>query len=138
MSNKWKQTTESQEYLDLGLPQLDTPPSSQESSEAEDDDDAGEEKFPYLLWDSKFRRKEWKTKIRRNFVNFNEDKNVKNVPREFALAEQNSGLNFDRKCTNFRFFFCIIQEHEKLKNSFECIERIGRHRVETLKVTTDI
>lgn len=39
-----------QEYLDLGLPQLDTPPSSQESSEAEDDDDDdGEEKFPYLL-----------------------------------------------------------------------------------------
>lgn len=36
-----------QEYLDLGLPQLDTPPSSQESSEA--DDDEGEEKFPYLL-----------------------------------------------------------------------------------------
>lgn len=35
-----------QEYLDLGLPQLDTPPSSQESSEAEED---GEEKFPYLL-----------------------------------------------------------------------------------------
>lgn len=31
-----------QEYLDLGLPQLDTPPSSQESSE---DDEA----FPYLL-----------------------------------------------------------------------------------------
>lgn len=31
-----------QEYLDLGLPQLDTPPSSQESSE-------DEEAFPYLL-----------------------------------------------------------------------------------------
>jgi len=31
-----------QEYLDLGLPQLDTPPSSQESTE---DDEA----FPYLL-----------------------------------------------------------------------------------------
>ncbi|XP_076295865.1 fibroblast growth factor receptor homolog 1 isoform X2 [Lasioglossum baleicum] len=39
--------TANEEYLDLGLPQLDTPPSSQESSEAEDDD--GEEKFPYLL-----------------------------------------------------------------------------------------
>jgi hypothetical protein len=31
-----------QEYLDLGLPQLDTPPSSQESTE-------DEEAFPYLL-----------------------------------------------------------------------------------------
>ncbi|XP_043269981.1 fibroblast growth factor receptor homolog 1-like isoform X2 [Venturia canescens] len=41
--------TANEEYLDLGLPQLDTPPSSQESSEAEDDDDEGEEKFPYLL-----------------------------------------------------------------------------------------
>lgn len=39
--------TANEEYLDLGLPQLDTPPSSQESSEAEDDE--GEEKFPYLL-----------------------------------------------------------------------------------------
>ncbi|XP_033299941.1 fibroblast growth factor receptor homolog 1-like isoform X2 [Bombus bifarius] len=39
--------TANEEYLDLGLPQLDTPPSSQESSEA--DDDEGEEKFPYLL-----------------------------------------------------------------------------------------
>nr|XP_031843200.1 fibroblast growth factor receptor homolog 1-like isoform X1 [Nomia melanderi]XP_031843201.1 fibroblast growth factor receptor homolog 1-like isoform X1 [Nomia melanderi] len=39
--------TANEEYLDLGLPQLDTPPSSQESSEGEDDD--GEEKFPYLL-----------------------------------------------------------------------------------------
>ncbi|KAG8038427.1 hypothetical protein G9C98_006123 [Cotesia typhae] len=38
--------TANEEYLDLGLPQLDTPPSSQESSDAEDDD---EEKFPYLL-----------------------------------------------------------------------------------------
>ncbi|XP_070149277.1 fibroblast growth factor receptor homolog 1 isoform X2 [Polyergus mexicanus] len=38
--------TANEEYLDLGLPQLDTPPSSQESSEAEED---GEEKFPYLL-----------------------------------------------------------------------------------------
>ncbi|XP_015603396.1 fibroblast growth factor receptor homolog 1 isoform X2 [Cephus cinctus] len=41
--------TANEEYLDLGLPQLDTPPSSQESSEAEDDDENGEEKFPYLL-----------------------------------------------------------------------------------------
>ncbi|KAK0096930.1 hypothetical protein PV326_003858 [Microctonus aethiopoides] len=42
--------TANEEYLDLGLPQLDTPPSSQESSEADDDDDdEGEEKFPYLL-----------------------------------------------------------------------------------------
>lgn len=42
-----------QEYLDLGLPQLDTPPSSQESSEADDDDDDedGQETFSYLLWD---------------------------------------------------------------------------------------
>ncbi|XP_061941417.1 fibroblast growth factor receptor homolog 1 isoform X2 [Apis cerana] len=39
--------TANEEYLDLGLPQLDTPPSSQESSEA--DDDEGEEKFRYLL-----------------------------------------------------------------------------------------
>ncbi|XP_012153433.1 fibroblast growth factor receptor homolog 1 isoform X2 [Megachile rotundata] len=39
--------TANEEYLDLGLPQLDTPPSSQESSDA--DDDEGEEKFPYLL-----------------------------------------------------------------------------------------
>ncbi|XP_046625083.1 fibroblast growth factor receptor homolog 1-like isoform X1 [Neodiprion virginianus] len=39
--------TANEEYLDLGLPQLDTPPSSQESSEAEEDDD--DEKFPYLL-----------------------------------------------------------------------------------------
>ncbi|XP_078053623.1 fibroblast growth factor receptor homolog 1 [Augochlora pura] len=39
--------TANEEYLDLGLPQLDTPPSSQESSDAEDDD--GEETFPYLL-----------------------------------------------------------------------------------------
>ncbi|XP_011254079.1 fibroblast growth factor receptor homolog 1 isoform X1 [Camponotus floridanus] len=38
--------TANEEYLDLGLPQLDTPPSSQESSEVEED---GEEKFPYLL-----------------------------------------------------------------------------------------
>ncbi|XP_020288431.1 fibroblast growth factor receptor homolog 1-like isoform X2 [Pseudomyrmex gracilis] len=38
--------TANEEYLDLGLPQLDTPPSSQESSEAEEDD---EEKFPHLL-----------------------------------------------------------------------------------------
>ncbi|XP_057340805.1 fibroblast growth factor receptor homolog 1-like isoform X1 [Microplitis mediator] len=38
--------TANEEYLDLGLPQLDTPPSSQESSDADDDD---EEKFPYLL-----------------------------------------------------------------------------------------
>ncbi|XP_029669141.1 fibroblast growth factor receptor homolog 1-like isoform X2 [Formica exsecta] len=38
--------TANEEYLDLGLPQLDTPPSSQESSEGEED---GEEKFPYLL-----------------------------------------------------------------------------------------
>lgn len=38
--------TANEEYLDLGLPQLDTPPSSQESSEMEED---GEEKFPYLL-----------------------------------------------------------------------------------------
>ncbi|CAG5077539.1 Similar to htl: Fibroblast growth factor receptor homolog 1 (Drosophila melanogaster) [Cotesia congregata] len=37
--------TANEEYLDLGLPQLDTPPSSQESSDAEDDD---EEKFPLL------------------------------------------------------------------------------------------
>ncbi|XP_012261090.2 fibroblast growth factor receptor homolog 1-like isoform X2 [Athalia rosae] len=42
--------TANEEYLDLGLPQLDTPPSSQESSEADDDDDDDcEEKFPYLL-----------------------------------------------------------------------------------------
>ncbi|XP_075223226.1 fibroblast growth factor receptor homolog 1-like isoform X2 [Lycorma delicatula] len=34
--------TANEEYLDLGLPQLDTPPSSQESS-------AGEDQFPYLL-----------------------------------------------------------------------------------------
>lgn len=34
--------TANEEYLDLGLPQLDTPPSSQESS-------AGDEQFPYLL-----------------------------------------------------------------------------------------
>ncbi|XP_046749782.1 fibroblast growth factor receptor homolog 1-like isoform X1 [Diprion similis] len=40
--------TANEEYLDLGLPQLDTPPSSQESSEADDDDD-DDEKFPYLL-----------------------------------------------------------------------------------------
>ncbi|XP_043790559.1 fibroblast growth factor receptor homolog 1-like isoform X2 [Apis laboriosa] len=39
--------TANEEYLDLGLPQLDTPPSSQESSEA--DDDESEEKFRYLL-----------------------------------------------------------------------------------------
>ncbi|XP_054004822.1 fibroblast growth factor receptor homolog 1-like isoform X2 [Hylaeus anthracinus] len=39
--------TANEEYLDLGLPQLDTPPSSQESSDASDDE--GEEKFPYLL-----------------------------------------------------------------------------------------
>ncbi|XP_014481673.1 PREDICTED: fibroblast growth factor receptor homolog 1-like isoform X2 [Dinoponera quadriceps] len=38
--------TANEEYLDLGLPQLDTPPSSQESSATEED---GEEKFPYLL-----------------------------------------------------------------------------------------
>ncbi|GAB1869188.1 Fibroblast growth factor receptor [Camponotus japonicus] len=38
--------TANEEYLDLGLPQLDTPPSSQESSDVEED---GEEKFPYLL-----------------------------------------------------------------------------------------
>ncbi|XP_071634074.1 fibroblast growth factor receptor homolog 1 isoform X3 [Temnothorax longispinosus] len=38
--------TANEEYLDLGLPQLDTPPSSQESSETEEE---GEEKFPYLL-----------------------------------------------------------------------------------------
>ncbi|XP_066599308.1 fibroblast growth factor receptor homolog 1-like isoform X2 [Prorops nasuta] len=37
--------TANEEYLDLGLPQLDTPPSSQDSSEAEDDD----ENFPNLL-----------------------------------------------------------------------------------------
>ncbi|XP_051176629.1 fibroblast growth factor receptor homolog 1-like isoform X2 [Leptopilina boulardi] len=44
--------TTNEEYLDLGLPQLDTPPSSQESSEAEDDDDDdddGQETFSYLL-----------------------------------------------------------------------------------------
>lgn len=42
--------THLQEYLDLGLPQLDTPPSSQESSDAEDDDDDdGDEKCQYLL-----------------------------------------------------------------------------------------
>ncbi|XP_046685645.1 fibroblast growth factor receptor homolog 1-like isoform X2 [Homalodisca vitripennis] len=34
--------TANEEYLDLGLPQLDTPPSSEESS-------VGEEQFPYLL-----------------------------------------------------------------------------------------
>ncbi|XP_034179650.1 fibroblast growth factor receptor homolog 1 isoform X1 [Osmia lignaria lignaria] len=39
--------TANEEYLDLGLPQLDTPPSSQESSDA--DDDGSEENFPYLL-----------------------------------------------------------------------------------------
>ncbi|XP_012526054.2 fibroblast growth factor receptor homolog 1 [Monomorium pharaonis] len=38
--------TANEEYLDLGLPQLDTPPSSQESSETEEED---EETFPYLL-----------------------------------------------------------------------------------------
>ncbi|XP_018365757.1 PREDICTED: fibroblast growth factor receptor homolog 1-like isoform X2 [Trachymyrmex cornetzi] len=38
--------TANEEYLDLGLPQLDTPPSSQESSETEEE---GEDKFPYLL-----------------------------------------------------------------------------------------
>lgn len=38
--------TANEVYLDLGLPQLDTPPSSQESSETEEE---GEEKFPYLL-----------------------------------------------------------------------------------------
>ncbi|XP_011160426.1 fibroblast growth factor receptor homolog 1 isoform X2 [Solenopsis invicta] len=38
--------TANEEYLDLGLPQLDTPPSSQESSETEEE---GEEKFPCLL-----------------------------------------------------------------------------------------
>ncbi|XP_043460823.1 fibroblast growth factor receptor homolog 1-like isoform X2 [Leptopilina heterotoma] len=43
--------TTNEEYLDLGLPQLDTPPSSQESSEADDDDDDddGQETFSYLL-----------------------------------------------------------------------------------------
>ncbi|XP_033207757.1 fibroblast growth factor receptor 3-like isoform X3 [Belonocnema kinseyi] len=41
--------TTNEEYLDLGLPQLDTPPSSQESSEAEDEDEDGQETFPYLL-----------------------------------------------------------------------------------------
>lgn len=35
-----------QEYLDLGLPQLDTPPSSQESSQESSDE---EEQFPYFL-----------------------------------------------------------------------------------------
>jgi hypothetical protein len=39
--------TANEEYLDLGLPQLDTPPSS--SDEESDDDDGREEKFPYLL-----------------------------------------------------------------------------------------
>ncbi|XP_014213491.1 fibroblast growth factor receptor homolog 1-like [Copidosoma floridanum] len=38
--------TANEEYLDLGLPQLDTPPSSQESSDAEDDD--VERQFPFL------------------------------------------------------------------------------------------
>ncbi|XP_032663228.1 fibroblast growth factor receptor homolog 1-like isoform X2 [Odontomachus brunneus] len=38
--------TANEEYLDLGLPQLDTPPSSQESSATEEE---GEEKFPNLL-----------------------------------------------------------------------------------------
>ncbi|KAJ8683574.1 hypothetical protein QAD02_019366 [Eretmocerus hayati] len=37
--------TANEEYLDLGLPQLDTPPSSQESSDAEDDEVA--EQFPF-------------------------------------------------------------------------------------------
>ncbi|XP_049864650.1 fibroblast growth factor receptor 3-like isoform X1 [Schistocerca gregaria] len=38
--------TANEEYLDLGLPQLDTPPSSQESCQESSDD---EEKFPSLL-----------------------------------------------------------------------------------------
>ncbi|XP_011501661.1 PREDICTED: fibroblast growth factor receptor homolog 1-like [Ceratosolen solmsi marchali] len=37
--------TANEEYLDLGLPQLDTPPSSQESSEDENDD--AEDEFPF-------------------------------------------------------------------------------------------
>ncbi|XP_043682535.1 fibroblast growth factor receptor homolog 1-like isoform X1 [Vespula pensylvanica] len=40
--------TANEEYLDLGLPQLDTPPSSQESSDDAEDDETGEQ-FPYLL-----------------------------------------------------------------------------------------
>ncbi|KAL6263768.1 hypothetical protein P5V15_003852 [Pogonomyrmex californicus] len=39
--------TANEEYLDLGLPQLDTPPSSQESSDTENEE--GEESFPHLL-----------------------------------------------------------------------------------------
>ncbi|XP_034948257.1 fibroblast growth factor receptor homolog 1 isoform X2 [Chelonus insularis] len=44
--------TANEEYLDLGLPQLDTPPTSQESNDtgdSDDDDNDNEEKFPYLL-----------------------------------------------------------------------------------------
>lgn len=37
--------TANEEYLDLGLPQLETPPSSSD----EESDDDGEEKFPRLL-----------------------------------------------------------------------------------------
>lgn len=37
--------TANEEYLDLGLPQLETPPSSSD----EESDDDGVEKFPYLL-----------------------------------------------------------------------------------------
>lgn len=37
--------TANEEYLDLGLPQLETPPSSSD----EESDDEGEEKFPRLL-----------------------------------------------------------------------------------------
>ncbi|XP_011300094.1 fibroblast growth factor receptor homolog 1 isoform X2 [Fopius arisanus] len=45
--------TSNQEYLDLGLPQLDTPPSSAESNlPDDDDDDDGQERFPYLLKNS--------------------------------------------------------------------------------------
>ncbi|XP_014604411.1 PREDICTED: fibroblast growth factor receptor homolog 1-like isoform X1 [Polistes canadensis] len=40
--------TANEEYLDLGLPQLDTPPSSQESSDDAEDDETGEQ-FSYLL-----------------------------------------------------------------------------------------
>lgn len=38
--------TANEEYLDLGLPQLETPPSS---SDEESDDDDTKEKFPHLL-----------------------------------------------------------------------------------------
>lgn len=38
--------TANEEYLDLGLPQLETPPSS---SDEESDEDEGQERFPHLL-----------------------------------------------------------------------------------------